>query len=84
MYSNIKPINFSLNYSSRNHALIYISPQIIDANNPADVIESFTVEDKHILCVASVPGAVAADYRDQDEANTNTGDDQSTPLAVCH
>ncbi|XP_034839276.1 JNK-interacting protein 3 isoform X3 [Maniola hyperantus] len=37
---------------------------IIDANNPADVIESFPVSDKHILCVASVPGAMEEDYRD--------------------
>ncbi|CAH0703273.1 unnamed protein product [Spodoptera exigua] len=40
---------------------------IIDANNPAEVIESFPVTDKHILCVASVPGAVAEDYRDYQE-----------------
>ncbi|XP_050360930.1 JNK-interacting protein 3 isoform X2 [Nymphalis io] len=37
---------------------------IIDANNPADVIESFPVSDKHILCVASVPGALDDDYRE--------------------
>nr|XP_049704169.1 JNK-interacting protein 3 isoform X2 [Helicoverpa armigera] len=40
---------------------------IIDANNPAEVIESFPVTDKHILCVASVPGAVAEDYREYQE-----------------
>ncbi|XP_012549032.3 JNK-interacting protein 3 isoform X1 [Bombyx mori] len=40
---------------------------IIDANNPADVIESFSVSDKHILCVASVPGATSEDYQDYEE-----------------
>ncbi|XP_072930761.1 JNK-interacting protein 3 isoform X3 [Epargyreus clarus] len=40
---------------------------IIDANNPAEVIESFSVSDKHILCVASVPGAVDEDYREYEE-----------------
>ncbi|XP_032527218.2 JNK-interacting protein 3 isoform X3 [Danaus plexippus] len=35
---------------------------IIDANNPGEVVESFPVPDKHILCVASVPGASTADY----------------------
>lgn len=37
---------------------------IIDANNPAEAIDSFSVTDKHILCVASVPGAFAEDYAD--------------------
>ncbi|XP_039763202.1 JNK-interacting protein 3 isoform X2 [Pararge aegeria] len=37
---------------------------IIDANNPAEVIESFPVSDKHILCIASVPGAVDEDYQE--------------------
>ncbi|CAH0684325.1 unnamed protein product [Chilo suppressalis] len=40
---------------------------IIDANNPAVVLESFPVSDKHILCVASVPGAMAEDYREYEE-----------------
>ncbi|XP_052746804.1 JNK-interacting protein 3 isoform X2 [Bicyclus anynana] len=40
---------------------------IIDANNPAKVIESFPVSDKHILCIASVPGAVDEDYREYRE-----------------
>ncbi|XP_068621109.1 JNK-interacting protein 3 isoform X5 [Battus philenor] len=43
---------------------------IIDANNPAEVIESFPVSDKHILCVASVPGAMAEDYHEYEERMT--------------
>ena len=29
---------------------------VIDANNPADILESFHVCSSHLLCVASVPG----------------------------
>lgn len=43
---------------------------IIDANNPAEVIESFSVSDKYILCVASVPGAMAVDYHEYEERST--------------
>ncbi|XP_048488412.1 JNK-interacting protein 3 isoform X3 [Plutella xylostella] len=40
---------------------------IIDANNPAEVIESFSMSDKHILCIASVPGAAAEDYAEYEQ-----------------
>ncbi|VVC94256.1 unnamed protein product [Leptidea sinapis] len=43
---------------------------IVDANNPADVIESFTVSDKHILCVAAVPGAIDDDIHEFEERMT--------------
>ena len=33
---------------------------VIDANNPADVLESFHVTSSHILCIASVPGECTA------------------------
>ena len=36
---------------------------VIDANNPADVLESFHVCSSHLLCVASVAGARESDYR---------------------
>ena len=29
---------------------------VIDANNPADVLETFRVSVSHILCIASIPG----------------------------
>ncbi|XP_026675692.1 C-Jun-amino-terminal kinase-interacting protein 3-like [Diaphorina citri] len=35
---------------------------VIDANNPADILESFTVCQSHLLCIASVPGAKESDY----------------------
>ena len=35
----------------------------IDANSPADVLESFHVCSSHLLCIASVPGAKEDDYK---------------------
>ncbi|XP_059147421.1 C-Jun-amino-terminal kinase-interacting protein 4-like isoform X13 [Physella acuta] len=35
---------------------------VIDANNPADVLETFRVSVTHILCIASIPGAMESDY----------------------
>ncbi|GFN79414.1 C-jun-amino-terminal kinase-interacting protein 4-like [Plakobranchus ocellatus] len=35
---------------------------VIDANNPADVLETFRVSVSHILCIASIPGAMESDY----------------------
>ena len=31
---------------------------VIDANQPGDVIERFTVSSGHVLCIASVPGKI--------------------------
>ncbi|KAK6173185.1 hypothetical protein SNE40_016686 [Patella caerulea] len=35
---------------------------VIDANNPADILQTFRVSSSHILCIASVPGALESDY----------------------
>ncbi|XP_011305142.1 JNK-interacting protein 3 isoform X3 [Fopius arisanus] len=35
---------------------------VIDANNPADILEVFNVCQSHLLCIASVPGAKERDY----------------------
>lgn len=35
---------------------------VIDANNPAEVLEVFNVCQSHLLCIASVPGAKESDY----------------------
>ena len=35
---------------------------VIDANNPADVLESFHVCSSHLLCIASVPGKTCKQY----------------------
>merc|ERR1719431_450869 len=42
---------------------------VIDANNPADVLESFHVCSSHLLCIASVPGAKDDDYVVDEEMN---------------
>ncbi|XP_063854126.1 C-Jun-amino-terminal kinase-interacting protein 4-like [Scylla paramamosain] len=59
---------------------------VIDANNPADILESFHVCSSHLLCIASVPGAKESDYSvDEDMnrlveevANNNTEDATTT------
>lgn len=35
---------------------------VIDANNPAEILEVFNVCQSHLLCIASVPGAKESDY----------------------
>ena len=42
---------------------------VIDANNPADVLESFHVCSSHLLCISSVPGAKEDDYTVDEELN---------------
>ncbi|GAB6019442.1 hypothetical protein CHUAL_001023 [Chamberlinius hualienensis] len=48
---------------------------VIDANNPADMLESFQVCSSHILCIASVPGAKESDYSVIEELNKQIGSD---------
>lgn len=40
---------------------------VIDANSPADVLETFQVCSSHLLCIASVPGAKEGDYSVDEE-----------------
>lgn len=47
---------------------------MIDANNPAEILEVFNVCQSHLLCIASVPGAKENDY-------PQTNDDCSLRLA---
>lgn len=46
------------------------------------MIESFNINDKHILCVASVPGAVADDYREYEERMAGVHDDDGKRYSV--
>ena len=50
---------------------------VIDANSPADVLESFQVCASHLLCITSVPGAKPSDYKVDEELNrlVHRGDD---------
>ncbi|XP_011877297.1 PREDICTED: JNK-interacting protein 3 isoform X2 [Vollenhovia emeryi] len=43
---------------------------VIDANNPADVLEVFNVCQGHLLCIASVPGAKESDYAQSSSENS--------------
>lgn len=59
---------------------------VIDANNPAEILNSFGVSSSHILCIASVPGASPSDYYEtvtkvdvcDDESNEETTTQQET------
>ncbi|EFN78715.1 C-jun-amino-terminal kinase-interacting protein 3 [Harpegnathos saltator] len=43
---------------------------VIDANNPADILEVFNVCQGHLLCIASVPGAKESDYTQSSNENS--------------
>lgn len=40
---------------------------VIDANNPAEILDSFHVCNSHLLCIASVPGTKSTDYAVDEE-----------------
>ncbi|KAJ8980243.1 hypothetical protein NQ317_003751 [Molorchus minor] len=48
---------------------------VIDANNPADLLNSFGVCSNHILCIASVPGASPSDYFEPETKDESTNED---------
>ncbi|XP_078684426.1 C-Jun-amino-terminal kinase-interacting protein 4-like isoform X16 [Branchiostoma floridae x Branchiostoma belcheri] len=62
---------------------------VIDANNPQEILDTFSVCSSHLLCIASVPGAMEDDYPpedfvikgnvvvDTDSAETNKSDTSS-------
>lgn len=43
---------------------------VIDANNPADILDVFNVCQGHLLCIASVPGAKESDYTQSSNDNS--------------
>lgn len=43
------------------HSISKVS--VIDANNPADILQSFHVCSSHLLCIASVPGTQHKSYQ---------------------
>ncbi|XP_011633245.1 JNK-interacting protein 3 [Pogonomyrmex barbatus] len=62
---------------------------VIDANNPADVLEVFNVCQGHLLCIASVPGAKESDYAQSSHENSirnsanGTTNDSENNNGVC-
>lgn len=51
--------------STRESSEVYV----VDANNPADILDTFHVCPSHLLCIASVPGAKETDYPVDEEFN---------------
>nr|CAH7741359.1 unnamed protein product [Callosobruchus chinensis] len=49
---------------------------VIDANNPAELLNSFGVCSNHVLCIASVPGASPSDYYETIPKTESTSDIQ--------
>ncbi|KAF6035312.1 SPAG9 [Bugula neritina] len=45
--------------------------QVINASNPAEVLESFQVPDAHILTIASIPGISEQDYPSESDSHDN-------------
>ncbi|XP_065348363.1 JNK-interacting protein 3 isoform X5 [Cloeon dipterum] len=52
---------------------------VLDANNPADILESFTVCNSHLLCITSVPGAKESDYPDELGNSTEASPEKPPP-----
>ncbi|XP_070157086.1 C-Jun-amino-terminal kinase-interacting protein 4 isoform X5 [Polyergus mexicanus] len=65
---------------------------VIDANNPADILEVFNVCQGHLLCIASVPGAKESDYAQSSNENSirnsvngsSTTNDSENNNSGCH
>lgn len=65
---------------------------VIDANNPADILEVFNVCQGHLLCIASVPGAKESDYAQSSNENSirnsvngsSTTNDSENNNGACH
>ncbi|CAL7944975.1 unnamed protein product [Xylocopa violacea] len=58
---------------------------VIDANNPADILEVFSVCQGHLLCIASVLGAKESDYAqavNEDLSQTSNGLDENDSFEV--
>ncbi|KAF0313388.1 C-Jun-amino-terminal kinase-interacting protein 4 [Amphibalanus amphitrite] len=55
---------------------------VIDANNPADVLQSFPVCSSHLLCIASVPGAMESDYAVDGELASLTTEEPAPATAA--
>lgn len=45
---------------------------VIDANNPAEILNSFGVCANHLMCIASIPGASPCDYDNDNITKTNS------------
>lgn len=53
---------------------------VIDANNPAEILNSFGVCANHLMCIASVPGASLSDYEDAETPIKTSEEDGEAKL----
>ncbi|KAF5271032.1 hypothetical protein FQR65_LT05382 [Abscondita terminalis] len=52
---------------------------VVDANKPAEILNSFGVCSNHLLCVASVPGASGDEYMNKTINKTNSAQEDKNP-----
>ncbi|TRY83776.1 hypothetical protein DNTS_025261, partial [Danionella cerebrum] len=55
---------------------------VIDANQPGNILESFSVCSSHVLCIASVPGARETDYPSGEDPGSTAPPDSCVSSAV--
>lgn len=55
---------------------------VIDANNPAEILNSFGVCANHLMCIASVPGASPSDYDNDNVTKSNSETSRDNDLSV--
>ncbi|XP_043818874.1 C-Jun-amino-terminal kinase-interacting protein 4 isoform X9 [Dromiciops gliroides] len=51
---------------------------VVDANQPGNILDSFTVCNSHVLCIASVPGARETDYPVGEETTESSQVDKAS------
>ncbi|KAE8577121.1 hypothetical protein XENTR_v10004438 [Xenopus tropicalis] len=56
---------------------------IVDANDPGNMLDSFIVCNSHVLCIASIPGAMETDYPtgESSKPESETGQTDKTSLS---
>lgn len=55
---------------------------VIDANNPAEILNSFGVCANHLMCIASVPGASPSDYDNDNVTKPNSETPRGSDLNI--
>uniref|UniRef100_A0A803T255 C-Jun-amino-terminal kinase-interacting protein 4 n=1 Tax=Anolis carolinensis TaxID=28377 RepID=A0A803T255_ANOCA len=56
---------------------------VVDANQPGNILDSFIVCNSHVLCIASVPGALETDYPTGEEGSQETDSGVVDKSSLC-
>ncbi|XP_060620783.2 C-Jun-amino-terminal kinase-interacting protein 4 isoform X5 [Anolis sagrei] len=56
---------------------------VVDANQPGNILDSFIVCNSHVLCIASVPGALETDYPTGEEGSQETDSGVADKSSLC-